>query len=100
MLLEAPSGRRDRSRHRAHVARGRGAPPMIPRPTRPAVPFTLERAASRARSIERARGLRGPVERTGCVIHAPDRSEQDGKQREPRMSRTPTRPARARPPTR
>jgi hypothetical protein len=70
---------------------------MIPRPTGPAVPFTLERAASRARSIERARGLRGPVERTGCGIHAPDRSEQDGKQREPRMSRTPTRPARARP---
>ena len=70
---------------------------MIPRPTGPAVPFTLERAASRARSIERARGLRGPVERTGCVIHAPDRSEQDGKQREPRMSLTPARPARARP---
>ena len=58
---------------------------MIPRPTGLAVPLTLERAASQARSIERARGLQrgGAVEHTGCeqgVIHAPDRPEQEGRQ--------------------
>ena len=67
---------------------GWGVPPMIARPTGPGVrshPSTVDRTRPHgvARAVNRAsaRGLRGPVERTGCeqgVIYAADRSARSG----------------------